>query len=531
MRSLYGIHWYDTIAFKLIFLIGATVLVINSYLGFLSLEHQKRQIDQATRNTALKLSDTIRYSIHEEMLENRRDRAYRIMQTIGGEAGIERVRLFNEEGLIVFSTDGAEKGRMVDKKGEACTGCHAGGDTRKHIEAQDRARILRSPKGHRVMGLVSPIYNEPACATGECHVHPEAKRVLGAIDITLSLSDVDRQIEQGRNQAVFFTALSIAAIGAIVFLIVLGFVDRPAREITFGTVMVANGDLHHVIPTVSKDELGHLARSFNQMTANLATANAQVEEHMKVLEERFEEKAKALDEAQRQLLHNEKLSALGKIVATVAHEINNPLTGVFTYIKLMQRKLREFDSDPEKKERFESYLGVMSREVERTTSIVLNLLEFTRPKEPAKTRTSLNGLVDESTRLLENKFVTHGIELTKEFGDLPPVSIDPSQMKNVVINLVVNAAEAMEEGGTLSIRTFCDPDGRSVRLTVADTGPGIPADVIGTIFDPFFTTKGKGTGLGLSVVDGIVRKHDGRIEVESVEGKGTSITVVLPVGA
>jgi two-component system NtrC family sensor kinase len=169
--------------------------------------------------------------------------------------------------------------------------------------------------------------------------------------------------------------------------------------------------------------------------------------------------------------------------------------------------------------------------VERTTGIVLNLLEFTRPKDPAKVRTNLNSLLEESAALLENKLSTSRIDLRRKYGDLPPVAVDPSQMKNVFINLVVNAAEAMEEGGILTLSSRHDAAAGTVELEVADTGPGIPEHLRETVFDPFFTTKGKGTGLGLSVVAGIVQKHGGRIEVRSDAGAGTCMVVVLPAEA
>jgi two-component system NtrC family sensor kinase len=531
MKSLHDLRWHKTIAFKLILLIALVVSAVNGYMGWTFLSIHQKQCDETIRSTALKLSDTIKQSIRAEMLDDRRDKAYRVMKTIGGQKGIEKVRIYNPGGAIVFSTDEAEHGRMTDKTAEACNGCHGGSRPLSSLSPVDRSRIFSRGKGSRILGMINPIYNEKDCFASPCHYHPSSQRVLGVIDITLSLAEVDGQLAQARRQTILFNLLSIAVISGLAALIILWCVDRPVRDLVFGTVMVANGNLRHIIPVTYDDELGHLADSFNRMTEKLARSNDDIVEYMDILEKQFREKAQALTDAQGQLLRSEKLSVLGKMAATVAHEINNPLTGVFTYIKLMQRKLKDGKTGPEEMERFMEYLSVMSREVERTSAIVSNLLEFTRPKEPAKKRTNINGLIEESIAILHNKLSAGNVEVEKRLDSLPDIDVDPSQIKNVFINLFVNACDAMEDGGTLGIVTRHYPGDGTVRIEVSDTGKGIDPDHLPKVFDPFFTTKGKGTGLGLSVVEGIIRKHDGRIELESTVNEGTRMGIVLPVPA
>ncbi len=170
----------------------------------------------------------------------------------------------------------------------------------------------------------------------------------------------------------------------------------------------------------------------------------------------------------------------------------------------------------------------MSREVQRTSAIVHNLLDLTRPKEPSRKLIDLNSLLEESIQIVQNKIKLHDIRVEKRLEPLPGAMADLSQVKQVFINLLINACEAMENGGTLSITSCHNEADQTQTFSFTDTGDGIPAEHLSNIFDPFFTTKEKGTGLGLSVVYGIVTRHNGKIEVNSVIGKGTEITIVLP---
>jgi two-component system NtrC family sensor kinase len=172
----------------------------------------------------------------------------------------------------------------------------------------------------------------------------------------------------------------------------------------------------------------------------------------------------------------------------------------------------------------------MRREVERTTAIVQNLLDFTRPKDPVRKAMNLLKVMEESLALISNKLTLTNIELVKLLNPLPEIQADPAHMKQVFLNLLINACEAMEEGGTLTIRSDFHPDTNTVAMSIRDTGTGIEEKDLARIFDPFFSTKKKGTGLGLSVVNGIVTRHNGKVEIDSTPGKGTEFRVILPLG-
>jgi len=231
-----------------------------------------------------------------------------------------------------------------------------------------------------------------------------------------------------------------------------------------------------------------------------------------------------LRETQLQLLQSEKLRSLGEMAAGVAHEINNPLGGILLYASLL---LEDLDPDDPKRRDVERIV----QEAVRCKEIVKSLLEFARKSSPDKEPLDVNKALDEGLLFLENQATFHNIRIRKELDPgLPPVLGNPGQLKQVFMNIILNAVDAMHGEGTLPIRTYPSGDGTEVVISFTDTGVGIPPEILPRIFDPFFTTKevGKGTGLGLSVSYGIVREHGGRIEVESEVGKGSTFKVILP---
>lgn len=259
-------------------------------------------------------------------------------------------------------------------------------------------------------------------------------------------------------------------------------------------------------------------REVKRLLAEAATAEA---ERKKAAE--LEKAYKELQQLQDQLIQTEKMASLGKLAAGVAHELNNPLTGILTFAHLLLKKTPE--DDPLRED-----LEVIVTEATRCKRIVQGLLDFARQREPEKSPTDINKVIEDSLSLVENQASFQNIEIIKELKpDLPKIMVDVNQIQQVFMNIILNAAEAMPQGGYLTIST--QVVNGFIEIKFIDTGCGIPQENIGRLFDPFFTTKeaGKGTGLGLAVSHGIVTKHQGRIEVESQVGKGATFTVKLPI--
>jgi two-component system NtrC family sensor kinase len=480
------------------------------------------------------------------MLQNRWEDAFHIMDTIGKQEGVTRVRVFSKEGVILFSTDRSEVGSAVDKRAESCYACHAAEQPLERLMLPDRTRIFRDAEGQRLLGMITAVYNEPGCSEG-CHVHPKTKRVLGVLDITMSLARVDEEIAVITRRTLAFAGTTVVLLAMILAGIVRRGVVRPVRELVEGTRRVAHGDLGHRIPVRTADEVGVLAASFNRMTEALGKAQTELDALVATLEQRVEERTQELREAQAQLIQTERLASLGKLSASIAHEINNPLSGILTYAKLLSRKLRSGPPDAEGVQAALQQLALVERETQRCCSIVRNLLDFARQREPSFRPVDVAAVVAEALSLLANRLAIQNVEVTREFEPVPTVQADFGQLRQAFVNILMNACEAMPKGGTLRVVTRevslpgdgrgrpLSPAGKSgppvrcAEVAISDTGQGISPEHLPKIFDPFFTTKDKGTGLGLSVVYGIVEKHGGRIAVDSRVGEGTTVTLRFPL--
>ena len=252
------------------------------------------------------------------------------------------------------------------------------------------------------------------------------------------------------------------------------------------------------------------------------------------------EKTDELSRAQRQVVHMEKMASLGKLAATVAHELNNPLAGILNYAKLIDRTLKEGGDDPEEQREVGRFLSVIEKESTRCGAIVKNLLLFARRSGAELALHPVNPIVERAVMLIRHHLEMSGIQLETRLaaGDVRLVC-DADQVQQALVALLVNAVEAMSGGGTLTVEAAAvegeggEAGGGAVALTVADTGVGIPPDALPHIFEPFFSTKDgtSGAGLGLAVVYGIVHRHGGTIDVDSAPGRGTRFRMVLPGGA
>jgi two-component system NtrC family sensor kinase len=495
---------YRRLSAKLIVWVVAITIIVIGVFVYISLNAQRNHLINESILGAKQLSDTVKKGLRFDMLHNYREALYNSIETIGVQEGIEKIRIFNKEGAIMFSSDKEEMGQLVDKKAEACYACHAVDKPLERLDIPERSRIFET-EGHRLLGMITPIYNEPDCYNAACHFHPRDQSVLGVLDISLSMAATDARIKEIRDKIMAFSVITIIAVSLIIGLFFQRGVYRPVKELVAGTTRVASGDFDHTIPARSDDEIGQLAESFNTMTQKLK-------------------------ETQYQLLQSEKLASIGKLAATIAHEINNPLNGILTYTKLIERKLADGTLKKDEIPKFLSYLGIMERETERCSTIVRNLLDFARQREPSlKPDVDINAVVEEALSLLANQIALQEITLEKKFDHLPAIMADPMQLRQVFLNIILNACEAMHNEGVLTVTTALSNKRRkAVRVEIADSGVGIDEKDLPKIFDPFFTSKEKGTGLGLSVVYGIINSHQGTIDVNSKAGEGTTITITLP---
>jgi signal transduction histidine kinase len=345
---------------------------------------------------------------------------------------------------------------------------------------------------------------------------------IGGVILLQNTSLMEREIDRAK-WSIFITLTVL--IGGMVALVLLGtrkWVTQPISKLMDGIKSLAEGHLDHQIDLRRGDELSELAQAFNQMAVDLKKAR-----------ERIIGEAEAKLELERSLRQSEKLATIGQLASELAHEIGTPLNIIYGRTELIQRKLGD-------KEELQKNLDIILHQTERITRIIQQLLGFVRKKKSEHAPMNPGALLEATLDLLEHQIQKQRVSVEKDWGDnLPPLIGDPDQLQQVFLNLILNAIQSMPEGGILRLSASSKRISKGglkegqrpyIEVNVQDTGVGMEREVMQKIFTPFFTTKGTGTGLGLMVSEGIVRDHEGWIEVESEVGKGSVFKVYLPSG-
>jgi two-component system NtrC family sensor kinase len=521
---------------KLALCLLLSTLLLAAAFGWSNLRFQRRTAESLVLSSADRAADLIERSARFSMMRNDRVALYHLIQDIGAEPGIRRVRIFNEQGFIRYSTDHAEVNTAVNKQAEACFACHAAEQPLTRLARPDHARTFVS-NGERLLGVIKPIENRAECYNAACHAHPKERRILGVIDAHLSLAAVDRQLAEHQRYLLAGNAGAVLLFCCTGALFLWIFVHRPVRRLTEATVTVAGGDLTHRIPIASRDELGVLAESFNHMMDDLESAHTELTGWNKTLERRVDAKSRELQRAHDSLVASENLASIGKLAATVAHEVNNPLFGMLTYARLVMKVLHKSDLQPSVKADLDGHLRVIERESKRCGEILKHLLEFARHGgsaaiPPRIAPTDLNLVLRRALKLVHHQLELQHIALDTRFADpLPHAACDSAQIEQATLALLINAVEAMPLGGVLTVISEDDPDHACCRARIRDTGCGISAENLSHIFEPFFTTKEfrHSTGLGLPIAKGIIERHGGQLTVTSEPERGTEFLFTLPV--
>ena len=524
-----------TLKFKVVFYLALALTLAMLVFTLLVVRHQRDELLREAVSHVTQISEVIKKSTRFAMLTNQPTYVDSIIRDVGNQGSIEKVRILSKDGTIIHSTYLPELGTKVDRKAEACVICHRSDAPLEQVPQSQRSRIFATPEGVRMLGSMDVIRNEPSCYTANCHQHSKSTSVLGVLDIVYSLDDIDRKMQ---TSAITMAALSLGFI-IIAALSVGFFVHRlvyvPLRDLETGAVRLSTGNLEQAIPVRSEDEFGQLAASFNAMTVALRNSQSELREWGHTLEQKVEKRTQELRIAEAETARTEKLASVGLLAAGIAHELNNPLTGVLTFTSLLRKKMPDGSADAED-------LDLVIRETKRCAAIIRRLLDFAREKAPEKNFTDLNRVIEDTARIIERPASFRDIEIAMDLDrTLPPVWVDADLIKQVVMNMLVNAQHAIEKEGNITVRSRRSPEPKSpepgmalmpmVEIAIIDTGCGIPEKNLKRIFDPFFTSKevGKGTGLGLSVSHGIVKAHGGLIEVESRIGEGSTFRIYLPL--
>jgi len=469
-----------------------TLLVGGIYIyTFFNVRHQQSQFIGMARESTELLLHTVESSIYNSMhLGNVQD-VGSILAMVGQHNQLVGVRIFHPHGVILRSSNPSEVGRTV------------GANDYKLYQSLKNYDIFDLPPYGEVLAMVKPIYNEAICHT----CHGSKARVIGILNINYSLNRTRMQMLEASRIYIISSIAITAFLVITISWILLKFVKRPLDKIIDNMSRVEKGDLGVRIEYRGRDEISRLIASFNSMVDRLAVAKNELEQfHFQQLE------------------RADRLASIGEMAAGIAHEIKNPLAGISAAVSIIKDDLESGDSRIE-------ILNEVIQQVQRLDKTVNDLLFFGKPSLPEPSCVDINEVITKTLKFASQHRSVANIEKRLELmPDLPAVYVDAKQMQQVFLNIILNAFQAMSAGGTLTIvtgRTFRQ-EREYIKIEVADTGSGIPPQILEKIFTPFFTTKAQGTGLGLPICCKLIHLHNGEIRVTSDDRHGTVFTVELP---
>ena len=522
------------LSLRLFLLLTILTVFVFSIIIYLTTGFYTDQIEKNIRNRAIQISNLIKLSTRSSMHKNQREDLALIVSNIGKEPYIEGIRIYNKGGRIEFSDNPDEIHQQVDLKEEPCFTCHKMQQTIGDIPSENLIREFHSEKGERMLGLVNPILNEPDCYNDPCHAHSQEDQLLGVVGINMPLAELDKSAAKTRNKTFIYSGILIILSTLVLGRVIRNQIQRPLSKMLDGMHQVADLNLDYAVDVDAAEDIKDMAITFNKMTKKLKEAQQELQQWSNTLEDKVKEKTRELEGAQRQMLFVEKMASMGKLAAVVAHEINNPMSGILTYAKLLIKNLQ---NNPSQEVIAESVadLKIIRDESKRCGDVIQNLLQFSKTTNGEKTNCDLKSIIKKSVDLVEHKFEMKEVKLLEDLtAEDTTLLCDSTAIQQIVVSLLINAYEAFpQKGGEVKIRLHKDEAKKTFRLEVTDNGVGIPEDVMPRIFEPFYTTKDaeKNTGLGLAVVYGNVQRYGGSIDVKSKVNEGTTFIINFPINS
>ena len=488
------------------------------------------------------VSSLIEGSLYYSMLENDKTTLQNTLKIINTLPGISDINMYdNKENLVYTSSSSTLSADSINRYKSNCKACHSNIESMFHrteksyrvINTDSECEMNQKDNTHKHLFIKSPILNKKSCFQSACHVHKESEEVLGSLIIKIPLNELDTALKESSID--FFLLATVMTLLLIVFSILFTRkkIKNPLNAIIKASEAVANGDtsIRLEVKHNQLDDIRMVSYAFNNMLDNLNSATSELQNWSQQLEYKAQKKSEELKEVHNELIHVERMASLGKLSSSVAHEINNPLSGVLTYTKLIHKQLSKQELDATIKEPMLKHLKMIEVETKRCGEIVKGLLDFSRKDQKDFEAKSLHEILRETYNLMMHTMKISNINFVTDFtakADL--IKCGQNQIKQACVAILVNAYEAIVENGEIIIKTK-NPDEYHIILEITDNGSGIAPEDIPHIFEPFFSKKQKasGIGLGLAVVHGIVQNHNGKAEVKSEPGKGTTISITLPL--
>jgi len=471
--------------------ISLLVFVIGTF-SFFNLRREKMQLINSARASSDLLLQTIERSIYNSMRIGNTEDTQIILEMVGQNRNLVGVRIFHPHGVVLKSSRPDEVGKPVNN------------DDYQLFLNNRHEGIFTVPGYGEVLKMQKPIYNDEPCYG----CHGRKIRIIGVLDFNYSLVETRQRVLEATKLFIFSTIAIILFLSAAISLVMLKFVRRPLNQIVENMARVEQGDFSVRMKEERQDEVGRLIASFDSMVDKLDTAKKELDHY------HFQQMERA-----------DRLASVGEMAAGIAHEIKNPLTGIAAAITIIKE---DFETDDPRT----AIVNEVLEQIKRLDKTVNDLLFFGKPALPEPTFVNLNSIVEKTLAFaMQHKSGRNIVKKLELENTLPAVYVDPKQIQQVFLNLILNALQAMQNDGVLTVKSaLVENEGRKwARVSIADTGLGIPEQILSKIFTPFFTTKAQGTGLGLAICHKLVTQHGGELSVVSEDGKGTVFTVDLPV--
>jgi len=532
------IRFRSSIYGQVILIITALSLILYAVFGIIFKSVCEQNMNNVITQNGNNVGSLIKGALYQSMMENDKKTLQNTLDIINVLPDIEDVNLYNEDDVLVYSSFSPDEEGHINPN---CTECHEDFDvlfpfgmkTYRIVDIDSKCEMSGNIRDQRHLIIRSPIMNERSCYTASCHAHDESEKVLGSLVITLPLEKIDIAVKKTSYNFFLFGTIATLVLIIILTLFTRRAIKHPLNALVEVSESVIRGDRNSRIDLKvhQSDDMKLLAKAFNDMLDNLQEANNELKNWSQQLEYKVQKKSEELGAVQNEIIHVERLASLGKLSSSVAHEINNPLSGILVYAKLIQKQLNNPELYAAKRESMLHHLKMIETETKRCGEIVKGLLEFSRKEQDDFEPKNLHEVLRETYELMTHPVKMANIAFLNDFtakNDL--VYCNPNKIKQACVALIVNATEAIKDNGEITITTT-NPSKGEIRLDITDNGIGIAEDDQLHIFEPFFSTKQdvSGIGLGLPIAHGIIQAHHGKIQIKSEPGTGTVVSITLPL--
>ncbi|MCE1200315.1 MAG: ATP-binding protein, partial [Marinilabiliales bacterium] len=487
------------------------IITLSFFFLFLSFGLIFRSVNESYMKSVIRESGNnigvlVQGALYKSMMENDRTALQGTLDIINTMSGIDDVNMYDTRNNLVYSSISSDSTNHSDPD---CISCHrnfgkmfsATEKSYRIIDIDSECSMNHNNNNCRHLLISSPIMNDKSCSTSSCHAHNPDDQILGSLIIKIPLAGLDAALEKSTTDYFLLAALLTAVLILFLIFFTRKKIKNPLNSIIKASMAVSKGDrsTRLAIKPNQLSDMRMVSLAFNEMLDNLQTATNELQNWSQQLEYKVQKKSEELGQAQAELINVERIASLGKLSLSVAHEINNPLSGILVYAKLLQKQLNNQEIDPDKKETMLKNLKFIESETKRCGDIVKGLLDFSRKNQDGFENKHLHDILADTFELMSHPMKIANIHFLSDFSARQDmIYCSPNQIKQACIGVLVNASEAVTENGEILFRTS-NPDAEHIKIEIVDNGVGINEVDLPHIFEPFFSTKENERGIGLGL--------------------------------